>query len=173
MQAKQKYSLVFIAIVAILTTLAVSCALPKRMDKLRVLNDDEILKTGWLIGTWQMKLTNKQIFETWTAANDSTLLGKSYFVQSGDSIFMETISIAKRMGQLYYIPTVKNQNGGKAVWFVLTSAKDKQMMFENPAHDFPQKIMYKLVTRDSLLAEISGVINDKWEARQFPMSRLN
>jgi hypothetical protein len=67
---------------------------------------------------------------------------------------------------------VKDQNAGLPVAFTLTQASENRLVFENPAHDFPQKITYTRITGDSLLAEISGTINSEEKSQQFPMTRV-
>jgi hypothetical protein len=46
------------------------------------------------------------------------------------------------------------------------------MIFENPAHDFPQFISYTKITTDSLVAEISGTKNGQARKQRFPMKRI-
>lgn len=44
-------------------------------------------------------------------------------------------------------------------------------VFENPNHDFPQRIIYRLVTVDSLVARIEGRIDGKERSSDFPYRR--
>ena len=88
-----------------------------------------------------------------------------------DTVSSESISLEERSKELFYIPTVKNQNEGKSIIFTLTSLATNQLIFENPTHDFPQKITYTQVTHDSLVAVISGVVNGKEVFQNFPMAR--
>lgn len=131
-----------------------------------------IAQAKWLIGSWKNKSAKTLDIETWKKLNDSTFLGRSYSLAGTDTISSEHIRIEQHDGKLYYIPTVKNQNNGKAVTFALTSSDNKHLVFENPEHDFPQKITYTQITKDSLVAEISGVWKGKQKAIQFPMKRV-
>lgn len=133
----------------------------------------QINKAGWLLGQWQNKTTRGVMYERWTKANDSTFHGKSFYLNGADTVVMETIQLQQRKGTLYYVPTVKNQNQGQAVSFKLSSSSGNTLVFENPQHDFPQKISYTLVNNESLLAEISGTVNGQQKARQFPMTKAN
>ena len=45
------------------------------------------------------------------------------------------------------------------------------VLFENKTHDFPQQISYRRVGADSLLARISGTVNGRSRAVDFPMRR--
>ena len=46
------------------------------------------------------------------------------------------------------------------------------MVFENPKHDFPQRIRYRL-KGDTLHARIEGTINGKERAIDFPYQRAS
>lgn len=45
-------------------------------------------------------------------------------------------------------------------------------MFENPKHDFPNKIIYKKITSDSIFAQIFGNENGVKKFENFPMKRV-
>lgn len=130
-----------------------------------------IAQAKWLIGSWKNQSAKTLDIETWKKLDDSTFVGRSYSLAGTDTVSSEHIRIEQHAGKLYYIPTVKNQNGGKAVTFTLTSANNQHLVFENPEHDFPQKITYTQINKDSLVAEISGVWKGKQRAIQFPMKR--
>jgi len=130
-----------------------------------------ITHAKWLIGSWKNQSAKTVDIETWKKLNDSTFIGRSYSLTGADTVSSEHIRMEQHKGKLYYIPTVKNQNGGKAVTFTLTSSNNKHLVFENPEHDFPQKITYTQITNDSLVAEISGTRKGRQKAIQFPMKR--
>ncbi len=130
-----------------------------------------IKKTTWLIGKWQSISAEGLMQEIWIKKDDSTFIGSSFFIVGKDTVSSECISLEERGKELFYIPTVKNQNEGKPIIFTLTSLNSNQLVFENPNHDFPQKITYIQVTSDSLVATISGVINGKEKSQDFPMAR--
>ena len=46
-----------------------------------------------------------------------------------------------------------------------------ELIFENPQHDFPQRVIYRLQTDGSLLGRIEGVSKGKEKAVDFPMTR--
>lgn len=127
---------------------------------------------AWLKGAWQNKMAKGISMEVWEQKDDSTLTGKSYFIKGNDTFLSETISLEQRNNILYYIPTVNNQNNGAAVSFKQTKATNTELVFENPAHDFPQRISYTLVRKDSIVAEISGMVKGQVKARRFPMKKL-
>lgn len=129
-------------------------------------------RAGWLLGTWSGGRPDRQLLETWVKQDDSTFLGRGSMIKGKDTVLQESVSLQQREGNLYYVPTVTNQNSGKPVRFTMTTINDRQLVFENPAHDFPQKITYTLINPDSLLAEISGTVQGELKKRQFPMKRV-
>jgi len=132
-----------------------------------------IENASWLIGEWQNTSSEGILTETWEKLNDSTNAGKSFFVIGKDTVSSETIRLEQYDKTLLYIPTVKDQNNEQPISFVLTSSTTKQMIFENPKHDFPQLISYTQTNKTAMVAEISGVINGKKKSQSFPMQKVN
>jgi hypothetical protein len=131
----------------------------------------ELNKMEWLLGSWENHSEEGDAAEIWKKENDSTYSGVSYFIVGKDTVSSEKISLEQRGDEVFYIPTVNDQNAGKPVKFKLTSSENDQLVFENPSHDFPQKITYRKFSKDSLMAEISGKLNGKESAQQFPLTR--
>jgi sarcosine oxidase delta subunit len=148
-----------------------ACNAPEKAPLPQAAADAVITKANWIIGKWKNSSPQGVATEIWEKQNDSTFAGKSYFVAGKDTVSSETLVLKQTGNTLQYIPQVKNQNDGKAIVFNMTTANDSLLVFENPAHDFPQKISYTKITRDSLVAEISGNNKGKPEAQQFPMKR--
>lgn len=137
-----------------------------------VLNKNNIDRASWLIGIWENKTQRGSIYESWTQLSETELLGKSYSVREGDTIVFENIRLVAEGNVLHYIPVVKNQNAGLPVRFTSTLINESKMIFENAQHDFPKLISYTRVGKDSLVAEISGVINGEARNQVFPMKRI-
>ncbi|SEL79617.1 DUF6265 family protein [Parapedobacter koreensis] len=133
---------------------------------------DEIKKAEWLFGTWENKMPKGSLYETWSQLNDGEFLGKSYFLNDGDTILFETVRLLEKEQKLYYIVSVANQNDGLPVSFASTAVTDNVLIFENPQHDFPQVITYTKINADSLVAEISGMANGQERKQLFPMKRI-
>ena len=131
-----------------------------------------IRKVDWLIGTWENKTAQGSIYEEWIKVTNSELAGKSYILKQENPVVLEEIRLVQEREQLFYIPTVKNQNGGLPVRFGLKNGSDSTLVFENAQHDFPQLIAYAKIGTDSLVAEISGVKNGRLRKVRFPMKRV-
>lgn len=131
----------------------------------------EINKAAWLLGTWELKTKESTFYETWAKESDSVFKGKSYTLEGKDTVVLEVIQLVQESEGLFYIPAVKDQNEGMPVYFKASALTAKEMVFDNPKHDFPQKISYRQISSDSMIAVISGKINGQNQSREFPMKR--
>lgn len=134
--------------------------------------NDKIKVSEWLLGKWENKSAEGNLEETWKKVNDSTFQGLSYYIKAEDTLHFETITLQQIGDELTYIATVKGQNNDKPVPFKLSGETGKQLVFENPKHDYPQKISYNQITADSLVAKISGVQQGKPSSEQFSMKKV-
>ncbi|WP_300602079.1 DUF6265 family protein [Niabella sp.] len=133
-----------------------------------------IRNAEWLAGTWENRVApGKIIYETWTRSGDAALTGKSYMLKEKDTLLFETVKLVEKNGRLLYIATVPRQNNGEPVVFTSKTVSETELIFENPEHDFPQRIRYTRVGADSLLAEISGTKNGNERKQSFPMKRVH
>lgn len=132
---------------------------------------DQIKSANWLLGSWTSKINGGILLENWKQLNDSTFHGQSFFIKGNDTLHFESIVLQQKGEDLFYNANVKGQNENKAVPFKLTSKTEKQLVFENPKHDYPQKITYNLINKDSLVASISGVQLGKPSAEKFGMKK--
>lgn len=131
-----------------------------------------IKNTEWLIGTWVNENKTGNIYETWIKRNNRELIGKSYKIKEQDTVVIETVRLVKESDNLFYIPTVSNQNQGKPVRFTMTQLTASEMKFENPKHDSPQVIYYRKEGENDLLAEIWVLRDGQTRKIQFPMKRI-
>lgn len=132
-----------------------------------------LIKAEWLIGTWENKTPRGSIYETWDKIGISEYAGMSYILKESDTVIFESIRLLEKSEGIFYIPRVEDQNEGLPIRFSLKSMTNKQFTFENLNHDFPQIISYTLIEKDSLVAEVSGVVNGQMRSQVFPMKRLN
>jgi len=128
-------------------------------------------KANWFLGRWENNAPEGNLSEIWKKQNDSTFSGESYFVIKNDTVFAETVSLEEQNGKLSYVVTVPNQNDAKPVAFELTSSEANTLIFENPKHDYPNKIIYNQVGTDSLVAEIRGRKDGKEKNEFFRMKK--
>ena len=143
-----------------------SCKNPEATEK------DQIKTANWLLGKWESKIDDGDLSESWKQINDSTFQAESFFIKGKDTLHFESITLQQKGEELFYNATVKGQNEDKAVAFRLTNKTEKQLVFENPKHDYPQKITYTLINKDSLVAAISGTQLGKPSSEKFGMKKV-
>jgi hypothetical protein len=150
----------------LLLTALVSCKNSGSNEK------DKIKEARWILGNWENKTVDGNLTETWKKVNDSTFQAQSYFIKEKDTLHFESITLQQNGEVLSYSATVKGQNSDKPVTFKLTNSTEKQLVFENPKHDYPKKIIYTQINEDSLVAEISGTLEGKATSEKFAMNKI-
>ena len=119
----------------------------------------------FLEGTW--KVENKEIFEHWDKLNENSLKGFSYTTKSGEVLVSEYLEISKAEKDIIYTATVLNQNQGRGVSFKLNKVGDTYA-FENPKHDFPQRITYNKISDSEVFVDVS---DGKQKGFSYKMTR--
>lgn len=129
--------------------------------------EDTFERFNKLSGIWKMNTAKGPIFESFQKVSKAELKGKSYRINGSDTIVFEQIQLISNTDGIFYIPTVKDQNDGKPVTFRLISSEADRYIFENKAHDFPQRIIYHFIRTDSLVARIEGEKNGQVRGSNF------
>ena len=80
----------------------------------------------------------------------------------------EFLQIRQEGDDVFY---VAKPSGQAEASFKLVRHSDREAVFENPTHDFAQRIIYKLQPDRSLLARIEGKTNGAERGIDFPMKR--
>ena len=117
----------------------------------------DLQQVEFLIGTW--KIEGKDSYEFWEKKKDR-LTGQSYKIKNGQKVISENIELKMMENQIIYTPTVLDQNDGKGIPFKLKLFQHNLFSFENPDHDFPKKIQYKILGNNELYVSVLGE-NDK------------
>jgi len=131
-----------------------------------------IKQFSFLAQDWLMNTDKGKITESWIMSKDS-LNGKSYrHSLEGESVLTETLVIKKINGVFNLCVTGYEQNNLGTTNFRLISTENNTFVFENKAHDFPQKIIYQNKGKDQLLAWIEGEVNGKKMKSEFPYTRI-
>lgn len=139
-------------------------------------DNPKITQVHWLAGRWESMskakrpgTTSVRVNEDWHASGDMmTSMGVTLM---GDSLIdAESVSIREMGPVLVY---EAHPMGQRTAVFHSIKISEKSIVFENLAHDFPQRVAYELVNDDSLLAWIEGPGKDgKTKRIQFPYRRV-
>jgi hypothetical protein len=126
-----------------------------------------IQQLAWLQGCWETSSTTRTIEEQWTAPRGRSMVGLSRTVRGGELVAYELVVIRERGDRLVYIA---HPSGQPSAEFLSTSLSENGAVFENPGHDFPQRIGYRR-QGSSLQAWIEGTTDGQTRRIEFPYRR--
>src|SRR5262245_50564481 len=92
---------------------------------------------AWLAGCWERRATDRVITEQWMAPAGKMMLGMSRTVRGDSTLEFEHLELVERAGKLAY---VAHPSGQTTATFPQRELTDSSIVFEDPAHDFPQRI---------------------------------
>ena len=127
---------------------------------------DPLASLGWLTGDWVSRAEDGSggVFEEhWTAPLGGTMIGMNRTARSGKTLFFEYLRIEARTDGVYYVAYPK---GGEGTSFFMTAEGENYVAFENPDHDYPQKIEYRR-EGETLYATISGHENGEQKSSSW------
>jgi Domain of unknown function (DUF6265) len=120
-------------------------------------------------GCWENRNSGQVYEEQWMRPAGDMMLGMSRTLKDGKAVTFEFVQIQTRADGTFYIASPSKQEKTE---FKLTSFDNNVAVFENPDHDFPQKVVYKFLGEDSLEAWIEGTQHGKSSKVEFPMTRV-
>ncbi len=126
-----------------------------------------------LEGTWKMNTKRGAICEEWKKMDKNYLQNKGYMIKGTDTIVTERVALTKTTEGIFYTSTVEDQNNKQPIAFKMTRTENNMFVFENPQHDFPRRIVYELVTADSLHAYIDDGIDGSKKRQDFYYKKQN
>jgi Domain of unknown function (DUF6265) len=120
---------------------------------------------SFMSGCWTTpKGAESELRECFTAPYAGLIQGSSQTVKAGKTTQVEFVAVTEKDGKITYAPIF---NGKALSVFTLTSVVDKSAVFENPANDFPKKVIYRRNADGSLTARTEGAkpddpANEEW-----------
>lgn len=129
---------------------------------------DQLARLAWLAGCWAEEFANGRREEVWMAPLGKTMLGASRTVVAGKTVEYEYLRIEDQDGVLVYIAA---PSGQAITSFRQIELTDSTVVFADPTHDFPERIRYRRVRGDSLLAQIEGERKGETRVIDFPLRR--
>ncbi len=125
---------------------------------------------SWLAGSWSGTADGVTSEEHWTSAEGDGLVGMHKDIQGGKMSAFEFLRIeVDAQGRVCYISM---PGGAPPTSFCAIEIAERRVVFENRAHDFPQRILYWLDTSGKLHARIEGPVEGKEAAMDWVWSRL-
>lgn len=123
---------------------------------------------SWMAGCWRQEAPGRTVEEMWMAPRGDGMLGMSRTVAKGRIVDHEFLQIRVQDGRLVYIARPARQ---PEATFTAKSIGDREVIFENLAHDFPQRVIYRMQPDGNLAARIEGTDKGQTRGIDFPMTR--
>lgn len=125
---------------------------------------------GWLAGCWERTAGTRVVEEQWMRPRAGLMLGAGRTVEGDSVVEFEQVRIVERGGRLVYAAAPSGQPPAE---FESIAAPDSAVTFENLGHDFPQRISYRRVGADSLMARIEGLRGGRVRGIDFGYRRAS
>lgn len=124
---------------------------------------------AWMAGCWKLDGADAGSVEQWMAPAAGQMMGMSRTLRRGKLAEFEFLQIrANAEGKLDY---VAQPQGRPPSAFSLKEQGPQSVLFENPTHDFPQRISY---AREGLAmkARIEGMRNGQLRGIDFAFRKI-
>jgi hypothetical protein len=126
----------------------------------------QVDRLAWMAGCWSLRSGTAIIEEHWTQPAGGAMLGLSRTLKDGRMVFHEFMRIEEQGSALVFTARAS----ATPVAFRAAVANESEVVFENPAHDFPQRITYRRQT-GALDATLEGKDRGKERMQRFPYTR--
>jgi hypothetical protein len=128
-----------------------------------------LAQLDWLAGCWELRTARRTTVEMWMPPDGGLMLGASRTVTGGIARAFEHLRLHQHGDTVTYtaIPS-----GQREASFRATHVSDSGFTVENPAHDFPQRIIYTRRGVDSLIARVEGPSETGTRGFDLPMKRV-
>ncbi len=103
----------------------------------------------WMEGCW----ADGRVQESWTRLRDGTLLGAGMAVRGDVREITERLTLETARDRMTYIA---EPTGQARTRFPAVTANGDSLVVANSDHDFPQRISYRRVGRDTMLVALTG-----------------
>lgn len=130
---------------------------------------DDVQALSWMAGTWISEADGAVTRETWLTPRDGAMAGAGQSNRPGKPPSIEHMKITTEPGGATFTALVPGQ---PPTPFVLKSARDGEAVFENLAHDFPQRVIYRRCDTD-LCARIEGLMDGRLESQEWRYRRAD
>ena len=128
-----------------------------------------IASLGWLAGCLEARSATRVVEEQRMPLSAGTMLGMGRTTNARGLADYELTLIRQDGARLLYEAHPKGQ---PSATFVARAANEDSVVFEAPEHDFPQRVAYRRVGRDSVLAWVEGTMNGATRRFEFPYRRV-
>lgn len=128
-------------------------------------------QVSWLAGCWQGQFGEPGTVEQWLSPAGGTMLGVSRTVRQGRTVEFEFMQL--RLLPDGVLAFIAQPSGRPPTAFRAVSLSGSEAVFENPEHDFPQRIRYLRPDASRLWASIEGGRGGALRKLEFSFARVS
>lgn len=130
-----------------------------------------VQRLAWMSGCWKRTTTRRVVDEQWMVPSAGLMLGIGRTTNAaGDTLIeFEQTRIEQKDGSLIFTATPSGQATDS---FTAIEVTDSLVTFENKAHDFPQRVGYRLLADGGMKGWIEGTRDGKTRHVEFPYQRV-
>lgn len=129
----------------------------------------DLASLSWMAGSWGGEDGGARMEEHWTAPRGGLMLGLHRDVKGEKKAFFEFLRIEAQADGIVYLAMPL---GKPATAFKLVESAPSRVVFANPEHDFPQRILYWLTPDGALHARVEGTQGGKTSAEEWEWHSL-
>lgn len=130
----------------------------------------EIEDFAFAAGCWQAVAGDTTMEEQWSRPAGGVMLGTARVVSGGRTVFTEFVEVREKPEGL--VMTVALGIGKPPTSFTRIDSSKDEVVFENKAHDFPQRVRYRNEGKDALFARVEGTQKGQAKGEDFPYRRV-
>ena len=123
----------------------------------------------WMTGYWKHMTEGSETEEQWMGPLNKLMVGMSRNTDTGFNASFEFLRIQQdKSGSVKYIamPSAKKETA-----FMMTYYKNREVWFENPAHDFPRKIIYRMNSPGEVTVTLESIEEGQPYKYEYSMSK--
>jgi hypothetical protein len=124
----------------------------------------------WLAGCWERTVATGRTVEFWAPPSGNLMSGASYAITDSTMREREQLRLWTVGDTLVYEAHPASQ--ARTEFRMHMGDAGTELGFENPLHDFPQRIVYRRQGADSLIARIEGDRAGRRNPITFPFKRV-
>lgn len=153
----------------VVLALAAALVAPGARRPLQAQAPSDLPRLAFLAGCWELRTATRVTQEQWMAPLGGLMVGMSRTVVRDAAREWEALHIVARDSVVTYVA----QPGGRPpTYFPATTIGEGSVTFAYPQHDFPQRLSYRRVGADSLIARIEGDRNGQTRGMDIPMRKV-
>jgi hypothetical protein len=129
-----------------------------------------IKDVAWLHGCWELRDGDRVVEERWMPPRAGSMLGVGRTTRGDKLVEHEYVVLSERDGRLAY---EAHPSGQATATFMSRPISGREVVFEDPAHDFPQRVGYRSTGPGQLLAWVEGASAGRPRRIEFAYRLVN